>query len=224
MQATTQTRLRLSEADENVLQRYGELYGTFKRKLYARVAAGGGKAMAYKTEFCRKHAIPARLFSAIACDLQGLMDGTRELLKERRKDLMKALARQKQQLATRRERLAEVAHDRLRMAPARLNKLKRQAHANTVAIARLESKLKAVGVRLAAKVPGICFGTGKLFRQQFHLDLTSHGDRDAWQAAWHQARSHQVFFLGSKGETAGNQLCQLLPTENGQFRLKIRKR
>ena len=26
-------------------------------------------------------------------------------------------------------------------------------------------------------------------------------------------------FLGSKGETAGNQHCQLLPDENGQFRL-----
>ncbi|MGN5478188.1 IS200/IS605 family accessory protein TnpB-related protein [Cupriavidus basilensis] len=186
------------------------------------LAAGGGKAMAYKTKFCRTHAIPARLFNALACDLQGLLDGTRELLKERRKDLTKALARQKKQLATRRERLAEVARDRLRLAPARLHKLKRQAHANTVAIARLESKLKAVEARLAAKVPGICFGTAKLFRQQFHLELTSHADREAWQAAWHHARSHQVFFLGSKGETAGNQLCQLLPAENGQFRLKIR--
>ena len=45
------------------LQRYGQLYGTLKRKLYARVAAGGGKAMAYKTEFCRTHGIPARLFN-----------------------------------------------------------------------------------------------------------------------------------------------------------------
>ncbi len=222
MQATTQTRLALSEEAEDVLQRYGELYGTLKRKLYARVAAGGGKAMAYKTEFCRTHAIPSRLFNALACDLQGLLDGTRELLKDQRKDLTKALARQKKQLATRREHLAEVASDRLRMAPARLHKLKRQAHANTVAMARLESKLKTVETRLAAKVPGICFGTGKLFRQQFHLELTSHADRETWQAAWHHARSHQVFFLGSKGETAGNQLCQLLPAENGQFRLKIR--
>lgn len=78
-----------------------------------RVAAGGGKV--YKTEFCRTHAIPARLFNALACDLQGLLDGTREVLKERRKDLTKALARQKKQLATRGQRLAEAAKDRLRM-------------------------------------------------------------------------------------------------------------
>ena len=77
------------------------------------------------------------------------------------------------------------------MPPARLQKLKRQAHANTVALARLESKLRAVEARLAAKVPGICFGTGKLFRQQFHLELTSHADREVWQEAWHHARSHR---------------------------------
>lgn len=41
MQATTQTRLRLSDEAEDVLQRYGQLYGALKRKLYARVAAGG---------------------------------------------------------------------------------------------------------------------------------------------------------------------------------------
>ncbi|PMX91547.1 hypothetical protein, partial [Pseudomonas sp. GW460-13] len=80
---------------------------------------------------CRTYAIPARLFNALACDVQGQIDGTRELLKDRRKDLTKALARQRKQLTTRQERLAEVARDRLRMAPARLQKLKRQAHANT---------------------------------------------------------------------------------------------
>ena len=73
------------------------------------------------------------------------------------------------------------------MAPARLHKLKRQAHANTLAVARLESKLHAVEARLAARVPGICFGTGKLFRRQFHLELTAHADREAWEEAWRHA-------------------------------------
>ena len=31
-----------------------------------------------------------------------------------------------------------------------------------------------------------------------------------------------MFFLGSTGETAGNQICQLLLAEKGKFRLKIR--
>ena len=84
MQTTTQTRLRLSKEAESILQRYGDLHGTLKRKLYACVAAGGGNAMASKTDFCRTHVIPARLLNALACDVQGQMDGTRVLLKERR--------------------------------------------------------------------------------------------------------------------------------------------
>lgn len=68
MQATTRPRLRLSKDAENILQRYGELYGA----LYAHLAAGGGKATAYKTDFCHTYVIPACLFNALACDLQGM--------------------------------------------------------------------------------------------------------------------------------------------------------
>ncbi|HKR40418.1 MAG TPA: hypothetical protein VJU59_12190 [Paraburkholderia sp.] len=52
-----------------------------------RIAAEGGKAKSHKTAFCREHGISARMFNAIAIELQGLIDGTRELLKEERRDL-----------------------------------------------------------------------------------------------------------------------------------------
>ena len=39
MQATTQTRPSLSPANFEVLDQMGQLYGSMKRKLYARVAA-----------------------------------------------------------------------------------------------------------------------------------------------------------------------------------------
>ncbi|CAN7807640.1 hypothetical protein [Paraburkholderia hospita] len=63
------------------------LYGSMKRRLFARIAAGGGKAKSHKTVFCREHGIPARVFNAIAIELQGLIDGMRELLVAERKSL-----------------------------------------------------------------------------------------------------------------------------------------
>lgn len=222
VQATTQTRLCLDDTQGALLSRYAERYGSLQRKLYALVAAGGGRAESYKTDFCRTHRILARLFNAMANDLQRQLDGTRTHLKEHRKDLTKALASQKRQLAARRERLQKVAEDLLRMAPTRLDKLRRLAHTNIVKIARLESKLRMVEKRLAANVPGICFGSRKLFKQQHHLELTSHADQAAWLEAWRDARSHQVFLVGSKDETRGNGLCQLHPNGNGKFYLKIR--
>ncbi|WP_232072279.1 transposase [Paraburkholderia pallida] len=87
---------------------------------------------------------------------------------------------------------------------------------------RPRAKLARIGQRLEANVPGICFGTRKLFRQQHHLDLAGFESNDTWLHRWQASRSHQVFFVGSKDETAGNQLCQLSKTGDGTYALKIR--
>lgn len=87
MQLTTQTRLLLPEAHALLLDRMGELYGAMKRKLYARVAAAGCNAKSHKTPFCREHGITARMFNAMAIELEGLIDGTREPPTEECKDL-----------------------------------------------------------------------------------------------------------------------------------------
>ncbi len=76
----------------------------------------------------------------------------------------------------------------------------------------LNNKAKAVAGRLLANVPGICFGSRKLFKQQFHLETTEFGAGDAghaaWKRAWRDSRSHQFFLVGSGDETAGNQSCK----------------
>jgi hypothetical protein len=55
----------------------------------------------------------------MAIELQGLIDGTRELLMEERKSIGKAIRRQTAHLDARREQLTEIAADRLRMKPER---------------------------------------------------------------------------------------------------------
>ncbi|HEV3424181.1 MAG TPA: hypothetical protein VG105_10460 [Paraburkholderia sp.] len=44
MPATTQTRLTLRHSDAQLLDWMADLYGSMKRKLYAHIAAHGGKA------------------------------------------------------------------------------------------------------------------------------------------------------------------------------------
>ncbi|HKR40424.1 MAG TPA: transposase [Paraburkholderia sp.] len=222
MQATTQTRLNLPSHDAQTLDAIATLYGRMKRKLYARIAAHGGKAKSHKTAFCHEHGISARMFNAIAIDLQGLLDGTRELLVSERKDLLKAIRNQQGQLDTRRARLDEIEADRLRMNPQRVAKLRHTVHRNGVALSRLQAKLARVERRLAANVPGICFGTRKLFGQQYHLAQAGFRNREAWLGAWQDSRSNQIFFVGSKDETAGNLECQLRKPGDGHYQLKVR--
>ena len=87
---------------------------------------------------------------------------------------------------------------------------------------KLRARLAHVEQRLGATVPDICFGTRKLFRQQHHLALSGFMSREPWLREWRTSRSHQVFFVGSKDETAGNQLCQLRKADDGAYTLKIR--
>ncbi|MEI5997851.1 hypothetical protein H3V53_11750 [Paraburkholderia bengalensis] len=94
-----------------------------------------------------------------------MLGGTRELLDTEHKELLKAIRRQQRQLDTRRESLTEVAADRLRMHPQHEAKLRRITHRSGVALARLQEKRAIVERRLAANVPGICFGTRKLLDQ-----------------------------------------------------------
>jgi hypothetical protein len=48
MPATIQTRQTLRDSDAHPLDRMADLYGSMKRKLYARIAAHGGKAKSHK--------------------------------------------------------------------------------------------------------------------------------------------------------------------------------
>jgi IS605 OrfB family transposase len=222
MQATTQTRLPLAISDAQRLDQMAGLYGTMKRKLYARIAAAGGKANSHKTAFCREHGISARMFNAMAIELDGLIASTRRLLVEEIRDLKKGLRRQQTELGSRRRQLAEVSAGRLRMQPQRESKLRRMIHRNVTCIEWLSSKLAKVEKRLESNVPGICFGTRKRFRQQYNLEFAGFRSFDAWADEWRGSRSHQIFFVGSKGETSGNQLCQLSKTDASTYSLKIR--
>lgn len=81
-------------------------------------------------------------------------------------------------------------------------------------LASLQKKFIDIEARLKSPVPGICFGSRKLFKQQFHLDKTEFGTgvqgHANWKTAWRAARSHQFFLVGSKDETAGNANCQAI--------------
>ena len=222
MQATTQTRLRLSACDAQLLDRMADLYGSMKRKLYPRMAAQGGKAKSHKTALSREHSLSARMFNAIAIDLQGNIDSTCELLAEERKSLSQGIAHMESQLDARRAQFARIDADHLRMKLQREAKLRARAHQNAVTLARRKSKRRKTEARLVVNVPGICFGTRKRVGQQHHLGLTKFSGHEEWRRDWQDSRSHKIFFVGSKDETAGNQLCQLRKASGDTYALEIR--
>jgi len=222
MQFTTQTRPVLDERAARVLDAHAQVYGSLLHKLYASVAREGGSPLSHKTAFCRTHQISSRFFNALRSELGGLINGTRELLKNERKELEQRIRKYGQRRAASGAKLTEVANHTLRMSPAAHAKLGQQHHYSCQRLDKLKSKLLRVKSRLAANVPGICFGSRKLFQQQHYLELTRFATNDKWLDAWRASRAHQWYFLGSKDETAGNQACTLVRQPDGRYSLRVR--
>ena len=210
MQKTYEAKVNLDSAGEALLTAFARQYGSLKRKLYAWVAAKGGKAKDHKVEFCEKHLITARQFNALAVELQGLIDGVRELLKERVGTLERAVRLNKGRLyrAEALEKDSVKKAKRFQRNPKKEEAFNKSLKELPLKIERLKKESEEVRQRLKANVPGVCFGTRKLFNAQWHLEENGYGSFEEWKEDWEAARSNQFFILGSKDETAGNQSCK----------------
>ena len=70
----------------------------------------------------------------------------------------------------------------------------------------------------------ICFGSKKLFRQQYHLEENGLPDHKEWQDRFFTKRDSYAEFLGCAEEPCGNQNCQLTyDNATGTYSLRIRK-
>ena len=209
MQKTFFTRLRLSADQSELFEQLGLAYGAMKHALYREVAVGGGKCKSYKNEFLVEHSITARQFNALAVEVQGQIDSVTRLLEEEEKKLKQRLRKEKNALKAAQARARSVEKGKVWLSPAKADRLAQRLELLPKKIAKLEERLEEIKKRLKGHVPGICFGSRKLFNAQFHLEESGFESMEAWRTAWRKARSHQFFFVGSKDETAGNQSCTL---------------
>ncbi|MBC7597880.1 MAG: transposase [Polaromonas sp.] len=216
MQLSFQTRLTLAPVVDQCFDAFGALFGSVERTLYADIARGR-KAHDLKSFYCAEYGLSARQFNGLRIQLEGKISSTVELLKLRKTELKRhidATKRFLKKLATSLETQSKAAK-KARPSPAMIKqcvKWRDQVFNKTRRLESLQQKFDQVMVRLKAGVPGICFGSRKLFRQQFHLEKTDFGTGEAghqnWRRAWRDARSHQFFLVGSGDETSGNQSCE----------------
>ncbi|MEN8218438.1 MAG: IS200/IS605 family accessory protein TnpB-related protein, partial [Pseudomonadota bacterium] len=103
----------------------------------------------------------------------------------------------------------------------------RQKHLNKIhqkkrRLARLEKRQEQLESDKATGRVRICFGSKKLFNAQFDLKANGYENFEQWKSDWQKARSNQFVLVGSKDETAGNQLCTAKRKKDGTFTLRVR--
>jgi IS605 OrfB family transposase len=61
-----------------------------------------------------------------------------------------------------------------------------------------------------------------LFNAQFDLKANGYENLEQWKSDWQKARSNQFILMGSKDESAGNQLCTAKRQKEGTLNLRVR--
>ena len=86
----------------------------------------------------------------------------------------------------------------------------------------LETKLDNLEQDIEGNKVRIAFGSKKLWRKQYNLELNGYKDHEDWLEDWQFNRSNEIFIMGSRAENQGNQECQAKVNDNGNLDIKLR--
>jgi IS605 OrfB family transposase len=200
---TFETRINTPAVVDETLHAFSRLFAHIKHRLFADIASGKSPGE-LKNDYLVCYEITARQFNALRVQVEGKIASIKNL--------------RPIQIAEAKERIASLF--------AKLQKLKAAdpqiIHQKKRRLKRLEDRLKQLIEDHKNGTVRLCFGSGKLFRKQFALQKNGYATHAEWLADWKEARTKEIFFLGSKDEIAGNQTCTATLQENGNLQLRIR--
>jgi IS605 OrfB family transposase len=202
---TYQTRLKLDERSEEVLQECASMFSRVERSLYAEIAKGK-KAASCKNRFLKTYKITARQFNACRVSLEGKIAACQAIQAQ-------SLLSLKQQINTLEQKIKLLERKPSKRLILHQKKRRKNALANRLTLK--EEDLKTGRVHL-------CFGSKKLFHAQFHLEKNGFNSLQEWKTAWTTKRESEFFVLGSKDETGGNQTCTAKLQNDGRLHLRLR--
>lgn len=192
---------RISDGFDDPLSSYADLMAHVEHCLFADIARGKiGRNL--KADYLALFHITARQFNAISVRLKGKVDSILQLFSLR-------IETKKHQIAAIEERISHL-------------KNKKTLHLKKRRLAALKYQLQKLEFAQENKKISLCFGSKKLFRAQFDKNANGYQTHEEWKNEWRQARAQEVFILGSKDETAGNQSCTATIAQDGSITLRVR--
>ena len=178
---TYQTRCGPSSLVQEALAACAHLFSHIEHCLLADISKGKTPGQ-LKSSYLIEHGITARHFNAIRVKLEGKITSLKELRKTQILDL-------KEQIKTLEAKIAKL--EKKFWGSLRVHQKKRRLH-------RLKQKLENLIKDQEKGKVSLCFGSKKRFYSQFDLENNGYQTHDQWREDWHQARTNEIFFLGSK--------------------------
>ena len=201
---TIQTRAAIDEDLDQILSLFATLMGRVERSLFADLRKGR-LANECKSSYLKQYEITARHFNSLRVQLEGKISSARECQKNNIQNL-------KLQISALDHFLKKKAS---RSNPKAVQQKRRR-------LFRLEAKLKRLEEDVAQNRVRLCFGSRRRFRAQYYLEANGYRDHKEWREDWMASRTNNIFLLGSKDETSGNQSATTTIQEDGNLSLRIR--
>lgn len=216
-----------------VLDSFAKLFGSVERKLYVDRVHRDTNINELKSRYIAQYGITARQFNSMRISVDGKIKSVLELLALSVTDYQQKIKAKEAQLKKfnddRNKESVFLAHDiplnRRLKAKQTIAKMDFKLHQGKRHLATLKARLTGIEQRIKAHNPKICFGSKKLFRSQFLLDKNSatyQQELAQWKADWELSRNHDIYLVGSKEETCGNQTCQGVLQVDGSVKLTVR--
>ena len=202
---TYQTRCSLDQTAQEAFRICAELFAHIEHCLFADMSKGKAPGE-LKSFYLVEYGITARQFNAIRVKVEGKIASIEEL--------------RKMQISNLKEKIKTLEAKILKLQKKRLyaflvHQKKRRLH-------KLQQRLKQLTKKQEQDKIALCFGSKKLFHAQFDLEGNGYATHEEWLHSWHHARTSEIFFLGSKDETSGNQTCTASIEEDNRLTLRIR--
>jgi IS605 OrfB family transposase len=196
-----------------VLDAVADLLSQVERHLFAEQYVRRVPLKDLKRQYLCRFGITARQFNAVKRNLDGKVSSAREAARLRVDTLSAKVRAAKEKVAALEKKLA------CARKPEARRRLRFKLHQKRRRLQTLRDRLAAARREAARQLPGLCFGTRRLFRAQFYLRENGYTSHEEWLADWRDARSSQFLCLGSKGEAQGNETATLYP--DGTLRLRV---
>ena len=229
---TTETRLSEKEAGDimEYARKYRADYGLIQRYVWHVIVGQKGVIDQSKlnTEIQRKFSVSKRTANSVIYDMRGRYKALKELKKTERAQLKNRILHLEQQA----EKTAAAVNNLKKDAAAnrldekhleKYRKLKKKLYYRHQRIQKFRDRLAQLEKNMEKGHYPLSFGGKKTFGDQYRLEENGYRSHEGWYNDYRRKRDRNIFYLGSRDETGGNQMFQLRPDAEGSYDIRIRK-
>lgn len=229
---------RLDRYFSNELMEYFSALVPFYTKIYHSVwqevmhadekihLISGKNKSSYNTHLQRKFYISKRMANSVIADVVGTYNAMLELKKYELSQLngkIDGSYKKLEKYNLRLERFKNSDINKLSKQDRRTYKRLRFAVWQRLSrINRLKQKRDVLEMNIQSGKVSVCFGTKKLFKEQWFLEENGFASHKEWLKTFRQNRDKNILFLGTKAEKSCNQMFQLAKIGDS-YQIKARK-